>query len=258
MVNHKHKRNVIIACILMVLCVLAVIVFYPQKKGYYPVSNARYPNFGIAIPDNYQIHGIDVSRYQGRVSWKMVKEMEDNNIRIGFVFIKATQGLSMVDPMFNRNWRESAKTGIIHGAYHYFMADKSGKDQARHFIDHVSLQNKDLPPVLDIEETMGMLPSVIRKNVAEWLQTIELYYKVKPIIYTNIHFYERYLAGQFDEYPLWIAHYRQTQQPRIFRPWTFWQHNEEGNVNGIASRVDFNTFNGDSADFKNLLIQTNE
>ncbi len=39
------------------------------------------------------------------------------------------------------------------------------------------------------------------------------------------------------------------------REWLFWQHNEEGRVNGILSKVDFNVFYGDSADFKKLLIE---
>ena len=42
---------------------------------------------------------------------------------------------------------------------------------------------------------------------------IEKAYKVKPIIYTNVDFYESFLAGQFDEYPLWVAHYLVKDKP---------------------------------------------
>ncbi|MDP9230229.1 MAG: glycoside hydrolase family 25 protein, partial [Bacteroidota bacterium] len=80
-------------------------------------------------------------------------------------------------------------------------------------------------------------------------------YGVRPIIYTNIEFYKQKLGSDFDSYPLWIAHYFQNYQPRIKREWLFWQHNEAGRVNGILSKVDFNVFNGDSADFKKLLIE---
>ena len=71
---------------------------------------------------------------------------------------------------------------------------------------------------------------------------------------TNIDFYTKVLGDEFDDYPLWIAHYYQPGKPRIKRSWVFWQHSEEGRVNGIKSKVDFNVFNGDSTDFKNLLI----
>ena len=84
---------------------------------------------------------------------------------------------------------------------------------------------------------------------------IEKQFKVKPIIYTNVDFYDTFLAGKFDDYPLWIAHYLVQDKPRIRRHWTFWQHNERGHVNGIDTGVDFNVFNGDSTDFRKLLIK---
>jgi lysozyme len=69
-----------------------------------------------------------------------------------------------------------------------------------------------------------------------------------------VDFYRQYLKDDFDGYPLWVAHYLQKERPRIYRDWLFWQHSEGGRVNGILSRVDFDVFNGDSTDFKKLLI----
>jgi lysozyme len=77
---------------------------------------------------------------------------------------------------------------------------------------------------------------------------------VKPIIYTNVDFYKRNLGTCFDNYPLWVAHYYQPSQPRIKRDWLFWQHSEEGRVNGILSKVDFNVFGGDSLEFRSILM----
>ena len=48
-----------------------------------------------------------------------------------------------------------------------------------------------------------------------WLEIVENHYGVKPIIYTNVDFYNRNLGSEFDNYPLWVAHYYQTEQPRI-------------------------------------------
>jgi lysozyme len=76
---------------------------------------------------------------------------------------------------------------------------------------------------------------------------------VKPIIYTNVDFYSRNLGTEFDGYPLWAAHYFEYKTPRVKRNWDFWQHSEQGRVNGIISKVDFNVFNGDSLQFKSLL-----
>jgi hypothetical protein len=90
--------------------------------------------------------------------------------------------------------------------------------------------------VLDIEQLNGATAAEVKKEAKKWLDVVENYYQVKPVIYTNIDFYNRYLGSEFDKYPLWIAHYYQPDQPRIKRGWIFWQHSQEGRVNGITRR----------------------
>ncbi|KIC94808.1 glycoside hydrolase family 25 protein [Flavihumibacter solisilvae] len=214
----------------------------------------RYDAFGIEIPANFSIHGIDVSKYQQRINWEAVKEMEVEDVRIGFVFIKATEGLGKMDGYFRRNWEKAAETGLPRGAYHFFIAPKSGAEQAENFIRRVDLQPGDLPPVLDVEQTYGVSAEKLQKEVKAFLERVETHYGVKPIIYTNVDFYERYLKADFNDYPLWVAHYLKKDRPRITRNWAFWQYSETGNVNGIRGKVDFNVFNGDSTDFENLLL----
>jgi len=175
-------------------------------------------------------------------------------VKIDFVFVKATEGIGKIDENFRRNWFKTKKTGITRGAYHFFMAGKSGKAQAENFLETVQLQKGDLPPVLDIEQAGGASLTDLQQRVSDWLLMVEKRYRVKPIIYTNADFYKTFLAGRFDEYPLWVAHYLVKDKPRIDRNWSFWQHNEAGHVNGINSYVDFNVFNGDSATFRKLLI----
>lgn len=214
----------------------------------------RYPEFGIPIPAEYEIHGIDVSRYQQNISWDMVKDMNVHDIKLQFAFIKATEGLINIDPFFKRNWKKTKEAGIVRGAYHFFIPTKDGKSQAKNFTDHVQLQSGDLPPVLDVEQAYGANAVQVRKEIKEWLDAVQDFYHIKPIIYTYLDFYNNYLKGYFDGYPLWVAHYLQPHQPRINRDWTFWQHSEQGRVNGILSKVDFNVFNGDSLSFRALLV----
>ena len=201
------------------------------------------------------MHGIDVSHHQDNIDWEAVKAMQVKNIRIGFAFIKATEGLGRVDNTFRRNWFNAKQAGIPRGAYHFFISSKSGKAQAENFIETIDLQKGDLPPVLDIETTNGVSAEDIQQRVKDWLIMVEQFYKVKPIIYTNVDFYENFLAGKFDDYPLWVAHYLVQDRPRIQRNWIFWQHNENGRVNGIDASVDFNVFNGDSLAFRKLLLK---
>jgi lysozyme len=256
MLSAKQKRQ---TRKLIIIWVAAVIftgswLLY-QRLKYRKAKLTRYPEFGINIPESYSIHGIDVSKYQSMIAWEEVKAMKVKNIQLGFAFIKATEGIGNTDPHFKRNWKKTKDNGIIRGAYHFFIASKDGRMQAENFIDKVELEPGDMPPVLDAEQLNGAPAEQLRKEMKKWLEIVENHYGVKPIIYTNVDFYNRNLGSEFDGYPLWAAHYYQAEQPRIKRGWVFWQHSDEGRVNGIVSKVDFNVFNGDSADFKNLLIE---
>ncbi|TMI69631.1 MAG: hypothetical protein E6H09_19560 [Bacteroidetes bacterium] len=107
---------------------------------------------------------------------------------------------------------------------------------------------------MDIELRNGVGIEQLKREARKWLETVENYYGIVPIIYTNVDFYRNILGSEFDKYPLWVAHYYEEQQPRIQRNWIFWQHNDQGNVNGITSKVDFNVFKGDSNEFRNILV----
>ena len=254
----KKKKNTgwLVLLIFTGLALLTVIGFnaydwWLERKA----SMARYREFGIPIPAGYSIHGIDVSRYQQVIDWSEVKRMEVAGVKIGFVFIKASEGETDEDQHFRRNWKKTKEQGLIRGAYHFFHPQKDAAIQAYNYLDLVELKKGDLPPVLDIEQRYGASADQLRKNVKIWLQKVEAGTGIKPIIYSNVDFYEKYLAGYFDEYPFWAAHYLQPGKPRIDRSWSFWQHNETGRVNGILAKVDFNVFNGDSTEFNQLLVK---
>jgi lysozyme len=252
----RRKKKVskwwIVAGILLIIVVVVVVGYdwWLSRKSRF----VRYPAFGIPIPENYSIHGIDVSKYQQIISWDAVKGMKVKNVQLGFVFIKATEGIENTDPQFKRNWKKSRQAGMIRGAYHFFLATKDGRAQAENFISEVDLEKGDLPPVVDIEQTYGVSTTILKKELKEWLDIVENHYGIKPIIYTGVDFYSRHLGKEFNAYPLWAAHYYQYTTPRIDRNWDFWQHSEEGRVNGILSKVDFNVFNGDSVQFRNILL----
>src|SRR5947209_3792835 len=79
----------------------------------------RYAAFGIEVPTRYTIHGIDVSRYQEVIDWESVKAMNVEGIKMGFCFIKATEGLESEDRRFKRNWAKAKEAGLARGAYHF-------------------------------------------------------------------------------------------------------------------------------------------
>ena len=250
----KRLQRIFYSALAVIILFIGGYLLWKSWK-YRKIKFSRYPEFGIAIPESYPIHGIDVSKYQDMIAWEEVKAMKVKAIRLGFVFIKATEGIGNTDPQFGRNWKKAKANGMICGAYHFFIGSKDGKMQAENFINKVELESGDFPPVLDIEQLNGSSATDLKKEAKRWLEVVENFYQVKPIIYTNVDFYNRNLGSEFDKYPLWVAHYYQPGQPRINRGWVFWQHSQEGRVNGITSPVDFNVFNGDSLEFKNLLLR---
>jgi len=253
----KKKKRLVRSVFLLVLTALLILAGYIGYQWwlYGRARFVRYPEFGISIPIEYSIHGIDVSKYQQMIAWDAVRSMQVKKIKLGFVFIKATEGIGNTDPQFKRNWRRSKDAGMVRGAYHFFLATKDGRMQAENFVKAVDLKTGDLPPVLDIEQTYGVSKDVIKNEVKEWLNIVQTNYNIKPIIYTNIDFYKQNLGSDFDDYPLWVAHYYQPRQPRIKRDWVFWQHNDNGRVNGVVSPVDFDVFSGDSVAFSQFLIK---
>ncbi len=251
----RNKKRIFFTLLLSLMALLMLSSGILLYLRYFDGSpGVYYKDFGIHIPGHYQIHGIDVSKYQKKIAWEQVEQMEVDHMKLGFVFVKATQGTGTVDPRFERNWYHAKRVGLVRGAYHYFNVYESGRSQAHNFMQMVKLTSGDLPPVLDIEQVGGMPANELRSNLKNWLTTIEHHYCVKPIIYTYADFYEDYLLGFFDDYPLWVAHYHNGDHPRTSRKWHFWQHNEEGHVNGINAPVDFNVFNGDSSSFQQLLL----
>lgn len=224
---------------------------HPNDDKNYPT----YESYQIKIPKNYTIHGIDISYYQGKIDWQKVKQMKENEVNISFAFIKATEGLLTVDPYFQRNWREAPKAGIKVGAYHFFRPKRSGLWQANFFLQTITIEKGDLPPVVDIESLDGVSPAQMRKELNAFVIQVEKKAKVKPIIYSGLKFYQDHLKGYYEGYPFWVAHYHQPKLKLAVNAWKFWQHSDKARINGINHVVDFNAFNGDSLQFAEMLIK---
>lgn len=250
--KRSNKPYLLVSAIIVVSIGAALFLFnyYMHRPKF-----KHYAGFGIDLPVNYSIHGIDISKHQSLINWEDVKLMNVEGVQIDFVFMKATEGLDLVDKQFRRNWNEADKQQIPKGAYHFFNASKNGHAQAMSFLRTVELSPGDLRPVLDVETINATSRAQLQVRVQDWLDAVEKKIGVKPIIYTNADFYKNYLAGKFDEYPLWVAHYLVKDKPRISREWHFWQHSETGKVNGINANVDFNVFNGDSVSFEELRLK---
>lgn len=199
---------------------------------------------------DYVIHGIDVSHYQARIDWQRLPAQD-----IQFAFIKATEGENLVDSLYAHNWSQAGAVNIHRGAYHFFRPRSPVMGQVLNFVRQVRLDTGDLPPVLDLETLDGMSPDTVVDLARAWLHLIESHYRVRPILYSNQKFYNRYLDGHFEDHQLWVARYS-NELPELgsARTWHFWQYGDRARLEGISGYVDLNVFSGDKESFQKLLI----
>lgn len=210
-----------------------------------------------APPPGYTVHGIDVSHHQGTIDWELLRNQAViDGQPLSFAFIKATEGSDMVDSHFSRNIAAARQYGIMCGAYHFFRASVSAKQQAEHFIRNVQLSSGDLPPVLDVEvKPDDVSQEDFRQGILEWLVRVEQHYGVKPILYTYHSFRQQYMNDSvFNIYPYWIAHYY-VDTLRYRGEWAFWQHSDKGSLPGIKGAVDFDVFNGSYDELSKMSVK---
>lgn len=213
-----------------------------------------FQEYGVCLPSRYTIHGLDLSHHQGDVDWDQLAYHHNPMFPLRFVFMKATEGSDLADETFDANFRLAREHGMIRGAYHYFSPKSDAIRQADFFIRHVVLEQGDLPPVLDVEERGGLSKEELQHRVRLWLDRVEEYYHVTPIIYSGYKFRTKYLSDSlFNRYPYWIAHYY-VDSVSYEGPWHFWQHTDRGSVPGIKKRVDLNIFRGTQAQLDTLRI----
>ena len=93
----KKRTSTYLISALAFLLLSVTLLLLPGKSSYRKAKYSRYPEFGIIIPEDYVIHGIDVSKYQDMIAWEEVKNMKVKNIQLGFAFIKATEGIGNAD-----------------------------------------------------------------------------------------------------------------------------------------------------------------
>lgn len=208
-----------------------------------------------SYPEEYDIHGIDISHHQGDIDWGKLRNAMIAKGPVRFVMIKATEGSDFVDELFDDNFFQAKDHGFIRGAYHFWSNRSSAREQAYFFLDKVKLEKGDLPPVLDVEQiNEDMTVEEFQQEILAWLHIVEDRYHTKPIIYTYYKFKEKYLSdARFDDYPYWIAHYY-VKEVQYTGKWKFWQHTDVGRLPGIKGYVDLDIYNGSYYDLKMLTI----
>ena len=193
-------------------------------------------------PDDNYTHGIDVSKYQGKIDWDLVKESG-----ISFAILRSIMQDGFVDPFFETNLAECMRLGIDYSCYRYCYAQTH--DAARREADLVInlLKDRKMPIWYDMEEktTAALGKDTIEGIVLSFIgECKEAGFDVG--IYCNKTWYDNYISQYLkDRYSFWIARYKIEDDGQIhedIKPnWknvVCWQYTSKGRVPGIVGDVD--------------------
>lgn len=189
--------------------------------------------------------GVDISSYQEDVDFEMLKEQG-----VEFAYIKATEGSSHVDSSFVEKWQKAKDANILAGAYHYFSYASSGVTQAENFIKVVGDLEGRLIPAVDMELTVEEVynppdkEDVVR-GLKAFVAVVEEKYGVKPLIYSQKDYWDKYLADDFADYPRWARNVFYPVWIDASENWLVWQYNDRGNLKGYSGEpyIDLNVVN---------------
>lgn len=204
-------------------------------------------------PRQWEVWGVDVSSYQGQVDWDLLRRQG-----VDFAFLKATEGSSLTDPYFSRNWAGARAAGIAAGAYHFFSYDSPGATQAANFLAAAPPQAGVLPPVIDVEfygkylerpmdpeEAWPILDELVEAVTAAWGRP--------PILYVTARSYRLYVRGRYPDCPLWVS---MPIAAPVWTDWSFWQYSHTARLagySGTEGRIDLNVFRGSGEELEKLL-----
>lgn len=192
-----------------------------------------------------EIHGIDVSHYQGHINWSEISKTDMAN----YVYVKASEGQNLLDDKYKTNIRDSRKHGLKVGSYHFFRPNATAMSQYQNFMSVVNVKHQDLIPLVDVETmNKNISVAVFHSRLLEFCRLVtKAFHGQKPMIYTGMNFYNKYFAGypEFSQYKFMIASYL-GEEPRLNNDddYLIWQYTGHGSIRGIRGEVDQSKFRG--------------
>jgi len=196
------------------------------------------------------ILGIDINHWKYPINFDLVKQ---SGVR--YIITKATEGTSYIDTAFKDFWYNIKRINMPRGAYHWYRPTMNKLAQAQHFFNVAS--DTGCPPIVDVELYKPYTDDAFyytntpkyqkQADLKTLLDFVEIYFKVKPVIYTGYYFWRDNFSPcpWAANYKLWLASYNTVPQiPPDWNSYILHQYTDKGVVAGISSNVDMNKFPG--------------
>jgi lysozyme len=200
--------------------------------------------------------GVDVNHFVPVKDWDALY-MAD----VSFIGIKATEGLTSVDPMLGEHRTGFRRRPFALGIFYHFGRPGDAAKQARRFAERVGVLRDHERLALDLEVVPTPNPHDAIKWVTDFIEEIRVgTADRRPILYTSAAVWAAMgnpawtYAGEVD---LWTPRYNTSgTEPVLPAPWanvgwTIWQFSDgtipSNNVAGVG-KCDGNYFRGDEAE----------
>ncbi len=193
--------------------------------------------------------GIDVSKHQGIIDWKKVKQAG-----VQFAMIRASLGSNIVDDMLDANVKGCEENGIDYGFYHYTYATDTNQaiQEADFFLSTIKNYKPTYPVALDIEDKSlnGIGKQGLTQIAYTFLERVENQ-KYYTVIYCNKNWIQNMLIEQqLARFDKWIADWRGIKPD--YTSYGMWQYSvlgtkeqfdkkavqKIGSVSGINTAID--------------------
>ena len=222
-----QKKFKIIICLIIIL-VISVYIILGTVYAISPASNVIYD-------------GIDVSSWQRNIDFSKVKEAG-----IEIVYIKSSEGRTLIDPYFNQNYENAKANGLKVGFYHYLTArsEYDAEVQANFFASVISGKEPDCKLAMDFESFGNLSMNEINAIGLTFMKKVQEITNKEVVIYSNTYNARTIFSGEITNYSLWLAQW-QVNEPSNngkWNTWSGWQYTSKGQIPGVNGDVDLSVF----------------
>ena len=217
-----------------------------KVKGTQVIDGARY-NFsqedGVLITGS-GTRGIDVSKWNGNIDWKAVKNSGIEYVIIRSGYRGSSKGALIEDPKYRTNIKGASEAGLKVGVYFFTQAvsESEAVEEASMVLEQIKGYKISYPIFLDVEASGGRgdkVDKTTRTAVCKaFCQTIQNAGYTAGIYANKTWLSEKMDAGSLNSYKIWLAQY--AEKPTYSGKYELWQYQSKGRVTGISGNVDMN------------------
>lgn len=214
-----------------------------KKSKNTATPNESYIAFSDAL-NNYKTDntsvGIDVSKWQGDIDFKKVRESGAEFVMIRIGYQDGFDGDYVIDPYFEKNIEEAKENNLQVGIYFYSYSNsiEESEKQAEWVIKNLKNYEIDLPVVYDWEVWSSF--NSINASLYKFNLMAETFLKkiensgYSTMLYSSKNYLEN--IWELQNYKTWLAHY--TNKTNYNGNYYMWQMCSDGKIDGINGYVD--------------------